>query len=199
MRIKPVLVFLGAAALAASAVAQPKASLTSPTVFVEADGVKYAYRRLGAKNGVPLVFLQHFTGTMDNWDPKMVDGFAAARPVILFDNAGVSRSTGTNPDTVPEMATRAVGFIRALGLTQVDLMGFSLGGFIAQVIAAEHPQLVRRVILAGTGPEGGVGIDKLPQVLGEAQTHSPKELRLYLFFDQTETSQAAGRGRASCT
>jgi pimeloyl-ACP methyl ester carboxylesterase len=142
---------------------------------------------------VPLVFLQHFTGTMDSWDPLFVDGFAEARPVVLFDNAGVSRSGGTTPDNVAAMANDAVAFITALGLKQVDLLGFSLGGFVAQVIAAEHPDLVRRVILAGTGPEGGEGIRNLPQVLQQAQKNSPNELRLFLFFEQTDTSQGAGR------
>jgi pimeloyl-ACP methyl ester carboxylesterase len=168
-------------------------SAHAPTNFIEANGVTYAYRRLGQPKGVPLVFLQHFTGTMDSWDPVVVDGFAQARPVILFDNQGVSRSSGTTPDTVAAMANDAVAFITALGLKQVDLLGFSLGGFIAQVIAAEHPALVRRLILAGTGPEGGEGIRNLPQALEQAQKTSPDDLRRYLFFEQTDTSQAAGR------
>jgi len=109
-------------------------SAHTPTSFIEANGVKYAYRRLGQPSGVPLVFLQHFTGTMDSWDPVVVDGFAQARPVILFDNQGVSRSSGTTPHTVAAMANDAVAFITALGLKQVDLLGFSLGGFIAQVM-----------------------------------------------------------------
>jgi pimeloyl-ACP methyl ester carboxylesterase len=146
---------------------------------------------------VPLVFLQHFTGTMDSWDPLFVDGFAEARPVVLFDNAGVSRSGGTTPDNVAAMANDAVAFITALGLKQVDLLCFSLGGFVAQVIAAEHPALVQRVILAGTGPEGGEGIRNLPQLLEQAQKHSPSELRLFLFFEQTATSQGAGRARGA--
>jgi Predicted hydrolases or acyltransferases (alpha/beta hydrolase superfamily) len=168
-------------------------SQTEPTQFVEAAGIRFAYRRFGQTGGVPLVFLQHFTGTMDSWDPLVVDGFARARPVILFDNAGVARSSGSTPDNVQAMAEHAVAFITALGLKQVDLLGFSLGGFIAQVIAAEHPELVRRMILAGTGQEGGEGIRNLPQVLEQARQHSPDELRLFLFFEQTPTSQRAGR------
>jgi pimeloyl-ACP methyl ester carboxylesterase len=168
-------------------------SATAPTKFVEADGIKFAYRRLGQPGGVPLVFLQHFTGTMDSWDPTVVDGFARERPVILFDNTGVSRSSGATPDNVQAMANDAVAFLTALGLKQVDLLGFSLGGFIAQVIAAEHPGLVRRVILAGTGPEGGEGISNLPQVLEQAQKSSSGDLRHFLFFEQTATSQSAGR------
>ena len=168
-------------------------SASAPTRFVEANGITYAYRRFGQASGVPLVFLQHFTGTMDSWDPTVVDGFAKARPVILFDNAGVSRSSGATPDNVPAMANDAVALITALGLKQVDLLGFSLGGFIAQIIAAEHPDLVRRVILAGTGPEGGEGIRNLPEVLQQAQKNGPGDLRHYLFFEQTATSQSAGR------
>jgi pimeloyl-ACP methyl ester carboxylesterase len=168
-------------------------SVAAPTKFVEANGIKYAYRRFGQPDGVPVLFLQHFTGTMDGWDPTVVDGFAAARPVILFDNAGVGRSSGATPDNVHAMADHAVAFINALGLKQVDLLGFSLGGFVAQVIASEHPDLVRRVILAGTGPEGGEGIRNLPQVLEQAQKNSPSDLRLFLFFEQTATSQGAGR------
>jgi pimeloyl-ACP methyl ester carboxylesterase len=168
-------------------------SAIAPTTFVDADGVRFAYRRFGAADGVPLVFLQHFTGTMDGWDPAVVDGFARALPVVLFDNAGVSRSSGTTPDTVQGTADDAVAFIAALGLTRVDLLGFSLGGFVAQVVAAQHPHLVRRIILAGTGPEGGEGIENLGQIVAQAQQATPAEPRLYLFFDGTESSQRAGR------
>jgi pimeloyl-ACP methyl ester carboxylesterase len=143
--------------------------VTAPTEFVDAAGVRYAYRRFGAAEGVPLLFLQHFTGTMDFWDPAVVDGFAQVRPVVLFDNAGVSRSGGATPDTVHTMADDAAAFIGALGLTHVDLLGFSLGGFVAQVLAARNPHLVRRIILAGTGPEGGGGIANLPRVVAEGQ------------------------------
>ena len=132
---------------------------TAPASFVDADGIRFACRRFGATDGVPLVFLQHFTGTMDGWDPSVVDGFARMRPVVLFDNAGVSRSSGETPDSVRAMAGHAVAFIAALGLTRVDLLGFSLGGFVAQVIAAQHSELVRRIILVGTGPDGGIRAD----------------------------------------
>lgn len=167
--------------------------VTAPTRFVEANGTRYAYRRFGATDGVPLVFLQHFTGTMDSWDPSVVDGFARERPVILVDNAGVSRSSGLTPDDITSMADHVRAFLAALGLTRVDLLGFSLGGFIAQVVASQHPDLVRRLILAGTGPEGGDGIQNLGEVVGRGVQASPAEPRLFLFFDQTESSQGAGR------
>lgn len=115
------------------------------------------------------------------------------RPVVLFDNAGVARSSGATPDTVRAMADHALAFIAALGLTRVDLLGFSLGGFIAQVMAAQRPDLVRRLILAGTGPEGGEGIQNLGTVVAQARQASPAEPRLYLFFEQSESSQEAGR------
>lgn len=165
---------------------------TAPTEFVEANGIRFACRRFGAGDGVPLLFLQHFTGTMDSWDPSVVDGFARERPVVLFDNAGVSRSSGSTPDTVRPMAEHAAAFVAALGPMGVDLLGFSLGGFVAQVLAAEYPHLVRRMILAGTGPEGGEGIEHLGQVVVEGQKASPAEPRLFLFFERTESSQRAG-------
>jgi pimeloyl-ACP methyl ester carboxylesterase len=172
---------------------QRSSAMTAPTRFIEANGISFAYRRLGQETGIPLVLLQHITGTMDHWDPVVVDGLAEQHPVIIFDNTGVSRSSGSTPATVEEMANHAVGFIGALGLTQIDLLGFSLGGFVAQLITADNSGLVRRLILAGTGPEGGTGIKNLPQVLTEGRKQSPREPRLYLFFDQTDTSQAAGR------
>jgi len=133
-------------------------SQTAPTLHQDIDGIRFTYRRFGAADGVPLVFLQHFAGTMDSWDPNVVDGFARARPVILLDDAGVGSSGGTTPKTVHAMAHHALAFLAALRLRRVDLLGFSLGGFIAQVMAALRPELVRRMILAGTGPQGGVGI-----------------------------------------
>jgi len=125
---------------------------TAPTQFVDADGIRFAYRRFGKGGGVPLVFMQHFRGGMDHWDPAVTDGFAEHRPVILFDNAGVAASTGETPDTIDAMADHAADFIGALGLAQVDLLGFSIGGYIAQILALRRPELIRRLILAGTGP-----------------------------------------------
>src|SRR2546423_13166235 len=132
---------------------------TVPTQTINAGGVQFAYRELGPETGVPVVFLTHLAAVLDNWDPRVVDGIAAKRRVITFDNRGVGASSGSTPTTIEEMASDAVAFIRALGFDQVDLFGFSMGGMIAQVIAQEEPGLVRKMILAGTGPAGGDGID----------------------------------------
>ena len=128
---------------------------TAPTRYIEGPRIRFAYRRLGPSTGTPLVLLQHFSGNIDAWDPAVVNALAADRPVIAFDNAGVGRSTGRTPDTVAAMARDAVDFIDLLGLAEVDLLGFSLGGCIAQQIAAEHGRLVRKLILVGTAPKGG--------------------------------------------
>ena len=128
---------------------------TAPTQFVEANGIRFAYRRFGKPGGMPLVFMQHFRGGMDHWDPAVTDGFAEHRPVIRFDNAGVAASIGETPDTINAMADQAADFIGALGLAQVDLLGFSIGGYIAQTLALRRPELIRRLILAGTGPRAG--------------------------------------------
>ena len=139
---------------------------TAPTRTIDVGGTPFAYRELGPRTGVPLVFLHHFTAVLDDWDPRVIDGIAAKRHVIAFDNRGIGASGGSVPHTIDEMAADAVAFIRALGYDQVDLLGFSLGGGVAQVITLEHPELVRRVILAGTGPAGGGGIEKMQQDRG---------------------------------
>src|SRR5687768_8171018 len=133
----------------------------APTHTVSAGGVDFAYRELGPKTGVPVVFLTHLTAVLDNWDPRVVDGIAAKHRVIAFDNRGVGASTGKTPDTIQAMAKDAVTFIRALGFDQVDLHGFSMGGMIAQVIAQDEPELVRKLILTGTGPAGGKGMKEV--------------------------------------
>lgn len=165
---------------------------TAPTSFVEADGIRFAYRSFGSKSGTPLVFLQHFSGTMDDWDPAVVNVLAKGRPVVVFDNTGVGKSSGNTPDNVLQMATDATRFISALDLKNVDLLGFSLGGCVAQQLAIDHPQLVRRIVLAGTAPQGGE--EHLLKVLGEAFSQKDaSDPKLYLFFTQSEASQAAGR------
>jgi pimeloyl-ACP methyl ester carboxylesterase len=169
---------------------------TAPTQFVEANGIRFAYRRFGKTGGVPLVFNQHFTGTMDHWDPAVTDGFAREREVILFNNAGVSSSSGEVPTSSEQMGRNAVAFIKALGLQQVDVLGFSIGGFVAQEIALVEPKLVRRLILLGTGPRSGVGMDggtpEGNQIFG-AIYEEPDHLWLRVFFTPSQASQAAGR------
>jgi pimeloyl-ACP methyl ester carboxylesterase len=171
---------------------------TAPTQFVDADGIRFAYRRFGKGGGVPLVFMQHFRGGMDHWDPAVTDGFADHRPVILFDNAGVAASTGETPDTIDALVDHSADFIGALGLAQVDLLGFSIGGYITQTLAHRRPELIRRLILAGTGPCAG----EPPQdpkygeygALTDPETgQHPIEAFLYLFFRPSEASQAAAR------
>ena len=130
-------------------------ALTAPTRFVEADGIRFAYRRWGKPGGLPLVFLNYFSGNLDDWDPLVTDGFAADHDVILFDNAGVANSGGETPGTVSEMTRHAVAFCDALGLKTVNAVGFSLGGMIAQQLALDHPDRVNRIILLGTCPRGG--------------------------------------------
>jgi pimeloyl-ACP methyl ester carboxylesterase len=169
---------------------------TAPTHFVEANGIRFAYRRFGKPDGVPLVFNQHFTGTMDHWDPAVTDGFARERGVILFNNAGVSSSSGEVPTSFEQMGRNAVAFIKALGLQQVDVLGFSIGGFVAQEITLAEPKLVRRLILLGTGPRSGVGMDggtpEGNRIFG-ATYAEPDHLWLSVFFTPSQASQAAGR------
>ena len=164
---------------------------TTPTEFVEAAGTRFAYRRLGKRDGTPLICLQHFSGTMDTWDPAVVNALAKDRPVIVFDNTGLGKSGGKTPDSVAQMATDAQSFISALGFTKIDLLGYSLGGMVAQILAAEHRPLVRQVLLVGTAPRGGE--EHLMEVLKEAQSHKEApDPRLPLFFTPSATSQAAG-------
>src|SRR3954466_13377808 len=129
-----------------------------------AGGGDFAYRELGPRAGVPVIFLTHLAAVLDNWDPRVVDGIAARHRVITFDNRGVGASSGSTPNTIEAMARDAVAFIRALGFETVDLLGFSMGGMVAQVIAADEPQLVRKLILAGTGPAGGDGITNVTRI-----------------------------------
>ena len=154
------------------------------------DGVKYAYRRLDTPGSTPLVFLQHFTGTMDSWDPALIDAVARQRTVIVFDNAGVGVSSGRTPDSVEQMTIDAEAFIDALDLGEIDLMGFSLGGFIAQLMAARGKVRVRRLVSAGSAPQGGE--EHLLQVVGEAFARNAPDVRLPLFFTPSARSQAAG-------
>src|SRR3982075_1228342 len=193
---------------------------TAPTQFVEANGIRFAYRRFGKApefdpnlfldgidpqyraeldssiGGVPLVFNQHYIGTMDYWDPAVTDGLARDREVILFNNAGVSSSSGEVPTTFEQMGANAIAFIKALGLKQVDLFGFSIGGMIVQEITLQAPELVRRLIVDGTGPRGGQGMELIAQATGRlfgAHPHDPPEsVWLAVKFSPSAAGQAAG-------
>jgi len=168
--------------------------LTAPTRFAEAGGIRFAYRRFGNESGVPLLLLQHFRGGLDHWDPALTDGLAQGRPVILFNNAGVGSSSGETPETIEAMADHAAAFADALRLPQFDVLGFSIGGYVAQELVIRHAHRVRRLMLVGTGPRAGrPGIDaRVPQV---ATAHDVPTLEdfLFLFFGPSPKSQAAGR------
>jgi pimeloyl-ACP methyl ester carboxylesterase len=169
---------------------------TAPTQFVEANGIRFAYRRFGKAAGVPLVFNQHVMGTMDYWDPTVTDGLARDREVILFNNAGISSSSGEVPTTFEQTGANAVTFIRALGLKKADILGFSIGGMVAQEIALQTPDLVRKLILVGTGPRGGQGMETLTQAAGRlfGATYDPPEyVWLAVQFSPSEAGQAAGK------
>src|SRR6202047_2881763 len=167
--------------------------ITAPTRFLEAGGIRYAYRRFGAETGTPLVFLQHFRGGLDNWDPLVTDLLAQERSVILFNNAGVASSSGETPNTIDAMGDHVSAFVNALGLPQVDVLGFSIGGYVAQSFVLRHPNLVRRLVLVGTGPRNGEPRIN-PRVSEVAGNSVPvREDFLFLFFSPSEASQAAGR------
>jgi pimeloyl-ACP methyl ester carboxylesterase len=170
---------------------------TVPTQTITAGGVDFAYRELGRQHGgTPVVFLAHLAAVLDNWDPRVVDGFAAAHHVVTFDNRGVGASSGTPSKSIEEMADDAIAFIKAMGFKQVDLFGFSMGGMIAQEITLKEPQLVRKMILAGTGPAGGEGISTVSGVTfydmarGFFTGQDPKQ---YLFFTRTPNGIEAGK------
>src|SRR5688500_4087411 len=168
----------------------------APTRTISAGGIDFAYRELGPKSGVPVILLTHLAAVLDNWDPRVVDGIAARHRVIAFDNRGVGATSGSTPKTIEARVKDAVVFIRALGLEQVDLFGFSMGGMIAQVIAADEPQLVRKVIIAGTAPAGGHGITNVTRIAhldtlrGLLTLQDPKQ---FLFFTRTPVGRKAGK------
>lgn len=168
---------------------------TAPDEYVEADGVRYAYRRFGKAGGTPVVFVQHFRGSMDNHDPAITDGLAASREVILFDNRGVAGTNGTARDSVDEMADDAASFVTALGLSEVDLLGHSMGGEVAQMTALQYPSLVRRLVLVGTGPRGGEGMQQMKPSTAElfAKTYERQdEMWIPIMFGPSPTSREAG-------
>jgi pimeloyl-ACP methyl ester carboxylesterase len=168
----------------------------APTQFVDAAGIRFAFRRFGKRAGIPLVLLQHFTGNLDNWDPAVLDGFAKDREIIIFNNRGIASTDGVVPATYVEMAEDTEAFIDALGIKTIDLLGFSMGGGVAQLVAQGRPDLVRRLILVGTAPRNGDGMQGLSS---EAQAIFGKvravqdEVWMDVFFTQSEKSQAAAR------
>ena len=171
-------------------------NITAPTRFLDAGKERYAYRRFGAGQALPLLCLQHFTGNMDNWDPAVTDPLASGREVILFESAGLGRSSGSVPNTIAGMAAHALAFLDGLGIATCDVLGFSLGGMVAQRIALERPAIFRRMILVGTAPRGGEDIMHLEKP-SLAKPLSDPSLQGYavlqkIFFPPTETSQTAG-------
>ena len=168
----------------------------APARTITASGVTYAYRELGPKGGIPVILFVHLAANLDNWDPRIVDPIAREHHVIAFDNRGVGASTGQVPDSVEAMADDAYTFIRALGFDTVDIFAFSLGGMVAQALVVKHPELVRKLVLTGTGPAGGKDIDKVAgvtylDILRAALTRQdPKE---FLFFNRNATGKPAAR------
>jgi pimeloyl-ACP methyl ester carboxylesterase len=166
-------------------------SLTVPTRYVETEGIRFAYRRWGKSGGAPLVFLNYFSGNLDDWDSQVTDSLAAEYDVVLFDNAGVAGSSGETPGTVAEMARDTLAFCDGLGLKKIDVVGFSLGGMIAQQFALDHPDRVGRIILLGTGPRGGEGMTFTE--LSADERADPEQFLLAAFFAPSDASQEAGR------
>ena len=168
-----------------------------PTQFINAGGINFAYREYGQQNGgTPVIFLNHLAAVLDNWDPRIIDGIAAKHHVVVFDNRGVGASTGEPAKSIEQMADDAITFIQAKGFKKVDLFGFSMGGMISQEIVLKQPQLIRKMILSGTGPAGGIGISTVGRVSnwdlvrGIATRQDPK---VYLFFTRTDNGKAAAK------
>ena len=177
-------------------IATTASNITAPTRLLQVGNTTYAYRRFGEGRGLPLLCLQHFTGTLDNWDPAVTDPLASGREVILFDNAGVGRSTGTVPTTIAEMTSHALAFLDGLGLTRVDVLGYSLGGMIAQQMALDRPSIVRRMILVGTAPRGGEDVMHLEKPVLAKHFQDPTlqgyAILTRIFFAPTESSRSSG-------
>lgn len=166
----------------------------TPNRTIDVGGTFFTYRELGTSSGVPVVFCHHLTAVLDDWDPRIMDGIAERHRVIAFDNRGIGGSGSKVPGTVEEMGADAIAFIRAMSLEHVDLFGFSLGGGVAQMIALQQPQLVRRMILAGTGPRGGGGIDKMAIIVGKAYLQAAltrSDPRNFLFFPRNPEGRRA--------
>ena len=169
---------------------------TVPTQFVEANGIKFAYRAYGKTGDIPVIYFNHLTANLDNCDPRIMDAIAAQRQIISFDYRGVGSTTGRQGESIADMAKDGIAFIHALGYTQVDIVAFSMGGFITQELLLIEPTLVRKAILAGTGPRGGAGI---PDVVGKTYSDIFKGIftlrdpKFYLFFTQNNVGKAAAK------
>jgi pimeloyl-ACP methyl ester carboxylesterase len=164
---------------------------TAPTRFIEVGGIRFASRRFGQSDSTPLLLLNYFAADLDNWDPKVANGLAADRDVILVDYPGIGGSSGETPSTVAALTKDCVEFCRALNLTRIDVVGFSLVGMIAQQLGAEYPEMVRRIILLGTGPRGGEGM--VFDDLSVDELEDEEGLLLKAFFTQSQLSKVAGR------
>jgi len=162
----------------------------APTQYIEVEGIRYAYRSLGRQTGIPVVCLQHFTGTLDNWDSVIMNGLAKERPVVTIDNTGIGNSDGTTPDNVQDMARDAIKIITALGINKCHVLGYSLGGFIAQTIAASKADLFSKIILVGTAPQGTEALHSFPQLVEKAFQQKGIEVYLYIFATKSEKSRA---------
>ena len=163
---------------------------TAPALYVETNGVRFAYRNFGASSKVPLIFFQHFIGNIDDWDPAITNEMAKSRNVILFNNTGVASTNGETPDSVAQMAKDAVSFINALNITKADILGYSLGGFIAQQMAITAPGFIRKMILAGTAPQGSV--PSFLDFFNKMKMHEGAERFLFTFFSSTGHSRSKG-------
>ncbi|WP_415326813.1 alpha/beta fold hydrolase [Chryseobacterium sp. MMS23-Vi53] len=173
---------------------QQNFAANSNTQYIDVNGTNYAYRRFGNKTtDVPVIGFQHFTGTLDNWDPAIVNGLAQEREVIIFDNKGVGNSSGKTPDNVLDMTKDAVEFIKALGIEKFDVLGFSLGGFIAQYLGTQYAGMVRKIIMVGTAPQGAKVLEGFNDLIAKGAHLDPVELFLYIFFTKSENSRSKGR------
>ena len=170
-----------------------KASITTaPTKFIKVGDVQFTYRRFGLQGGIPLLFLQHFTGTMDTWDPLVADGIAEQHDVIVFNNRGVGSSEGITPSAVSDMKEDVLAFMHAIGLTKVNILAYSLGGFIGQLLLKENPGLIGKMVLVGTGPKGGKDMNNFRKFVEHAFSLTGLEIYLFIFYTTSEKSRASG-------
>jgi len=165
---------------------------SAKTEYIDVNGIQIAYRTIGSLSSIPLLCLQHFTGNMDSWDPVVINGLSKNRQVILFDNTGVGESGGSTPNTVSAMANDTIAFLKAMNLKKVDLLRFSLGGFISQLIMHDEPELIRKAILVGTCQQGGEGINNFRSFVKGAENIEGAERYLYFFFENSERSRSLG-------